>query len=414
MNAINKLVLSYVNRSESLRAEIMRSSQNQEFIKLMKQQKILSRIAVKNWRGAHQCAIDIDRPDRSELMDVFDDAILDPHLLTVLQTRYLNVLNIPAEVYDLEQGEIDDDLTQLIRKRWFYDATRMGLESIPFGFSPLQWSFKPGKDVPWEVARVVVFPREHCVPEYNAVRPDVNGDELIYLHEEKYSRHYMIIDTEDLGLLLPASRMTIFKKFALNHWSRYQDIFGIPPVTATTNSRDEAVLDTIEKNLRSLGNSLGGIFPDGTDLTVHENTNTDIYNLFLEACKYADEQNSKLFLGGSGNTDEKAHVGAAEVHERSKNDITKADVRYMEHVWNDRYLPFLTSWGYPFEGKGIRFNMSSKLKLADSQLAIDEWISQKYEIDEQYIEETYGTPIIGRIENSSPFSKGGEGDSSGK
>ncbi|WP_420581953.1 phage portal protein family protein [Reichenbachiella sp.] len=396
MNYLNKLVLSYVNSTESLRAQILKDHQNDEYIKLMKQQKVLSRIEVKHWRGAHQCAIDIDRPDRSELMDVFDDAVLDPHLITTLQTRFLNVLNIPAEIYDLESGETDSDLTPLIQKKWFYDATRMILESIPFGFTPEQWSFKPGKDLQWEVARVRVFPREHCVPEWNAIRPDVNGDELIYLHDEKYSRHYMIIDSGELGLLLPASRYTIFKKYAINHWNRYQDIFGIPPVTATTNSRDEAIWDKIETNLKAMSNSLGSIFPEGTDLKVHENTNTDVYNLFLQAAKYADEQISKLFLGGSGSTDEKSHVGSAEVHERTKNDYTKADVRLCEHIWNDKYLPFLTSWGYPLEGKGVRFNMSSKLKLADSQLAIDTWIGENFDIDEQYIEKTYGTPVIGR------------------
>lgn len=403
MNAINNLVLSYVNKNKSLKDEILKGSQSEEYIKLMRQQKELSRIEVKHWRGAHEDAIDIERPSREELMNVFDDALLDAHLLTVLQTRFLNVLNIPAEIYDLESGEIEEDLTPLIEKRWFYDATRMILESISHGYSPIQWHFRKGTETPWEVAKVNIVPREHCVPEWNAIRPDVSSDDLVYLHDAPYNMHYMIIDSGELGLLLPASRMTIFKKFAINHWSRYQNIFGIPSVTATTNSRDDAIWDKIEKNLRSLGNSLGGIFPEGTELSVNEMSNTDVHNLFLESAKYADESNSKLFLGGSGSTDQKAFVGSAEVQERTKNDITKADVRLCSHVWNDQFIPLLNAWGYPLEGKGIRYNMSSKLKLADSQLAIDTWISQKYDIDEQYLSETYGTPIIGKKEVQTPF-----------
>lgn len=397
MNFIDKLALWHIDRNESLRAEIVGKSNDSDFIKLMRQQKILSRIEVKNWRAAHQDAIDIDRPTREELMTVYDDAMLDPHLVAVIQQRILDVLNIPAEVYDIESGETDEDLTKLIQKRWFFDTTKMILESIPYGFTPMKWDFQPGTDsLQWEVGKVSVFAREHCVPEYNGIRPDVSGEEVIHFHDKPYNRFYMMIDSGELGLLLSASRYTIFKKYALNHWNRYQDIYGIPPISANTASRDDEVWDKIEKNLRSMGNSLGGIFPDGTELKVHEMSNTDTYNLFQQAIKTADEQISKLFLGGSGNMDEKSHVGSAEVQERSKKDIMKADVRMCEHEWNDRMLPFLTSWGYPFDGKGIRFNMSRKLPLANNQLEIDQWISQQFEIDESYIEETYGTPLMGR------------------
>lgn len=410
MNAIDKIALWHVNRNESLRAEILGKSKETEFIKLMRQQKMLSRIEVKHWRQAHQAAIDIERPTRDELMDIYDDARLDPHLCAVWQSRVLNVLNIPAEVYDLDTEEEDEDLTPLIRKKWFFDATRQTLEAIPFGFTPMKWDFIPGKDLMWEVARVKVFAREHCVPELNAIRPDVSGEELIYFHDKPYNRFYHLVNTGDLGLLLPASRYTIFKKYAINHWNRYQDIYGIPPISANTASRDEAIWDKIEANLRAMSNSLGGIFPDGTELKVHEMSNTDTYNLFLQAIILADQQISKLFLGGVGNMDEKAFVGSAEVQERTKNDIVKADVRFAEHIWNDRFVPYLTSWGYPLEGKGIRFNMSSKLKLADSQLDIDKWISENFDIDETYIEETYGTPIVGRKERQeSPFEKKEEG-----
>ena len=398
MNAIDKIVLAYAKSRPSLRSEILGGSKEAEFIKLMRQQKVLSRIAVKNWRQAHQSAIDIYRPTREELMDVYDDALLDPHLQAVLQARYLNVLNIPVEAYDLETDEVDEELTPLIQKRWFYDATLAILESIPKGFTPIRWHFKPGEELEFEVAGIEVLPREHCLPEWNAIRPDVNGDELYNLEDHPYNRYYMMIDSGELGLLLPASRFTIFKKYGINHWNRYQDVFGVPAISATTTSRDEAIWEVIEQNIKSLSSALGGVFPVGTEVTAHEMKNTDAHLLFLECCKYADQQLSKLFLGGSGGMDEKAFVGSAEVQERTKSDIIKGDVRLCQHVFIDQIIPLLISWGYPFRGKGIRFNMSSKLKLADSQLAIDRWISQHFEIDESYVEETYGTRIIGRRE----------------
>ena len=414
MNALQKLVLGYVRNNESLKAAISNDKFEEAFIKLQRETKYLTRIEVKQWRDAHQLAIDIDRPMYADLMDTYDDSMLDPHQRTVANSRFLNVLNIPAEVYDLDTGETDDDLTGLILHRWFYQATRLMLESIGFGYSPLQFHFREGKDLRYEVSKVTCVPREHIVPDWNAIRIEKNSDELVYFDDPKYSKFYVLIDSGDLGVLLNASRFTIFKKNAINHWSRYKEIYGIPPRTATTNSRDNAVWDKLERQLKEMGNSMSAVLPEGTEFKVHEMTAADPFNIFLQAAKYADEQISKLWLGQTMTTDNGSSKSQSEVHERTGDNYTKADVRLCEHHWNDRIFPLLIEWGYPLEGKGLRFNMSSKLKLAETQLEIDTWISQNFEIDESYIEETYGTPVSGRRENSLPGSESLKEDSEKK
>ncbi len=398
MNAIDRLVAKYVDSRESLKTHFSKSDQMKAFIKLQRQTKYLSRVEVKTWREAHQWAIDLENPHRDYLMDVFDDSMLDPHLRTVVQSRILNVVNTPTEIYDIDTGEADTDAENLMDRKWFYDLVKLIVESILYGYTPIRWVFGEGKDLAWEVKAVKCFHRDHVIPEWNAIRKDLNTNELVYLHEPPYNRFYMIIDSGELGLLHNCSRYTIFKKYAINHWSRYQDIFGIPPRTAKTSSRDEAVWDKLEQQLKNMGHSMSAVLPEGTDFQVHSDSTADPYNVFLQAAKFADEQNSKIILGQTMTTDNGSSKSQSEVHERKEDNFTKADMRLVEHVINDRIMPFLINWGYPLEGKAFRFDRSSKLPIAKNQLEIDTWISQNFDIEEEYVTETYGTPIIGRKE----------------
>lgn len=399
MNVIDNFILTLAKNNKAVKGALSKDREQELFVKLQKQMKYLFRVEVKKWRNAHQQALDHERPMRVELLEVFEEALLDPHLRTVIQTRILNVLNLPVEIYDLDTGEVDEDATRLFEHKWFYDATYEILMAIQFGYSCLKFVFKDGQQLSYEVSRIESFPREHVVPEWKAIRPDANGDETIPINKPPFNRFYVIVDTGGFGLLLPGSRFTISKKNAINQWSRYQELFGIPPRTATTTSRDDAVWDKLEHQLKEMGKSMSAVLPEGTEFKVHETTSADPYNIFLQAARYADEQLSKLVLGQTMTTDDGSSRSQSEVHERVGENYTKADVRMAEHVWMDQIFPILISWGYPIEGKGLRYNMSSKLKLADSQLAIDQWISQSFEIDDGYIEETYGTPISNRKES---------------
>jgi hypothetical protein len=396
MNAIDKMVAKYVESRKGLKTHISKNEQDKAFIKLQRLTKYLSRVEVKTWREAHQAAIDIENPRRDYAMDVYDDAMLDPHLKTVTQSRILNVVNTPGEIYQIDNNEVNEDLAKLFDRMWFYDFIKLAVESVLYGYSPVKFYMGEGRDLAWEVKKVRCFHREHFVPEWRAVRKDLSSNDLIYIDEPPYNRFYMIIDTGELGLLLQCSRFTIFKKYAVNHWSRYQDLFGIPARTVKTNSRDDAVWDKLESQLKAMGNSLSAVLPEGTDFQIHSDNTGDPYNVFLQAAKFADEQNSKIILGQTMTTDDGSSKSQSEVHERTAGNITKADIRFAEHIINDQLFPFLIDWGYPLEGMAYRFDQSSKLKLADSQLEIDTWVSQQFDIDEQYVEEVYGAKIVGR------------------
>lgn len=383
------------------------NSMKKELIRLQRTTKFLQRIEVKNWRDSHQEAIDLDNPKYEGLMEVYEDAMLDPHLRSVTQARTLNVLNTAFNILD-EVTQEPDDSYQYLDKMWFYNFMKDAHQSLYYGYTPLEFHFDQGSDLSWEVSQCKTFYREHVIPQWRAIVPDVNGTEKLYIDEPPYNNNFLLINAENLGLLLQCARYTIFKKYSINHWSKFQDVFGIPGRVAKTDSRDEEVLDMLEHNLREMGASMSMIAPFDSEFEIFEASNTDAYNVFLEAANLADSQVSKIILGQTMTTDNGSSRSQSEVHERKENSFTKSDLRFIEHVINGQLFPFLIKWGYPLEGKVFKFDQSNKLPLAKSQLEIDTWISQNFDIEEDYIERTYGTPVEGRKQFSNTIPNNGD------
>ena len=62
MNIFKQLIANYVKDDEAIMAAALQGKKQEQYIELMRKQKILERIVVKTWREAHQAAIGYRRP----------------------------------------------------------------------------------------------------------------------------------------------------------------------------------------------------------------------------------------------------------------------------------------------------------------------------------------------------------------
>ena len=278
--------------------------------------------------------------------------MIDTHFKDRLPNlELMNLQNVSFEIIDIKSGEPDEEATKLLHRQWFYKLLGFVVEAVLYGYSPLKFTFDQSEVLKWEVDDITIFHRDHVVPEWQAIRIDVDGSEIIELSQPPYHRFYLIIDTQDLGLLLNCARFTIFKKQAINHWSRYQEVFGIPPLIVKSNSRDSSVNNKIDKGLKNTGSELHLRVPMGTEVEFPSNPNaSDPYNVFLQAAEYADKQISKVVLGQTMTTDDGSSKSQSEVHERTLDSITRADIRLAEHVFNKQVIPLLLRVGLPPRG----------------------------------------------------------------
>lgn len=382
-----------------------------QVIKLVEHTKFLYKVDIAHWRNAHQTALNAYRPRRDLLMDVYQDATLDTHLKSVIESRLLPVLNIAFEVVDEQTNEVDEDITRLLTTKWFYKYLKAILESIAYGFTVVQL-----KTIRGIITDIETVPRENVIPEKNSIIPDLEKEELVKFDAPGYNNLYTLIgEPKDMGLLLQAARFTIFKKHSLAHWQMFQRLFGIPMRIAKSNTNDKATLAKIEANLKNMGAAMYAVMPLGTEIEIKESVSRDAFNVFSKGIDVANKEVSKLFLGGTMTNEDGSSHSQAKEHGNSKNELIKADIRLVELEVNNNIFKQFIKWGVPLHGKQFRFNRSRKLPLANNQLEIDKWLAGLFEIEPQYIRDTYGTVIGERIKlTTTSNDSGGSKDEQGQ
>jgi hypothetical protein len=111
----NNALESLKNKNEFLELQVAKM-QIQNFVKTTERQQFLYKKDLQAWQLAHQEAISVYRPRRQQLIEVYEDAMLDTFLSGKTQTRLLNVLNTPFKIID-ENLEKQDAETNLLNKK---------------------------------------------------------------------------------------------------------------------------------------------------------------------------------------------------------------------------------------------------------------------------------------------------------
>lgn len=368
----------------------------QTYVKLTEQYRTLYSIDVGKWRRAHQASISDIMPSMVQLMDVYEDATLDTHLSAKLQSRSLNVLNTPFRF--VRNGEIDQDLTNDMKKRWLYDVIGHIHDAIYYGYTPLEWHFdKVGK-----VKDVNLMDRRHFLPNKNLIVPNVHLMDGVDITQPPYCYVYSLVKYKGLGLLLECAKYTIFKKHATAHWQQLQQLFGIPMRIAKAQTNNKQVLDKVFTTLKNIGTAGFGILPSGFDIEFIEAAKSDPYKIFQEAINVCNQELSMRVLGTPESTDSRGSFAREKVNYDRHHDVAFADLRFVEFVINDEILPLLNMWGYDLDGIRFEFDPSASLKLADSQLEIDLALMHHFSISPEYFKETYGVPVEEKVEAVPP------------
>jgi phage gp29-like protein len=341
---------------------------------------------IARWRAALIRAENIHYPNRTELYRTFKDVVLDLHLCSVMDQRKKPILSANFNVVDIN-GEIDEERTKLIQKKWFYDFINLSLDSIFYGYSLIQF----GEMINWEFQDVSIVPRHHVKQELGIIVENLGQmDGVDYL---KNNWCVGIGNVKDLGLLSVISGPALLKKNAITGWGEYSEMFGSPVRVLKSDERNEKSKNEMMNYLQNAGPASGIVINREEDLEfVSASTGGEVvYEKLIDKC---NQEISKVVLGQTGTTDEKAFVGSAAVHERVMHQYNDADQRLIEFVIQNKLLPFLIDKGFDLQGYNIIVEEADELSLVEKS-KIDIALSRYYEIDPKYLLEKYGTEIIG-------------------
>lgn len=344
---------------------------------------------VGKWRAALDQAENVYFPNRTELLNIYSDLILDLHLSSVIETRLINVLSRPFKLQDAAGKELPE-LTKLLHRPWFRKFCTYVLESRLYGHSLIEFPMPENG----EFRDVDLIPRQYVSPELGIVRTMpgmIVGTE--FRTDPNYTPWLIEVgEATDLGLLNKAAPMALYKKNVVSAWADFTEIFGMPYRAVTTDAEGDE-LERIEQIISEMGQASWGVFPEDVKIEFISaaTANERLYDTFIDR---ANSELSKLILGQTMTTDAGSSRSQGEVHERVAASYTRADSDLLLSLINEQLLPFLIRHGYKLQGAEFAWDEAEQMSKKEL-FAVVQGVMQNsgYKVSRVWLESTFGLEL---------------------
>ncbi|WP_312083610.1 phage portal protein family protein [Epilithonimonas hominis] len=388
--------LKKTNVSAKTESSTSQGRRNPAVIKIVENFKDSSRKDIQKWRNAIKAAQNIDEPKFNMYYDLIDDLMTDGHLQSQIQMRKLSTLNTDHQVINRKTGDVNEDLTFILQQQWFHKFLDQGcLDHIILGTTvPEFQSFNNEK------IEMSIIPRRNVVPTKGRIYPDITKNEFInYLDENFKPWLFQIGEPYNLGIINNIIPNLIWKRNVMQAWAEFCERFGLPLITATSNTTDSKILNDVHDMLLQLGEASVGTFPAGTDIKFQEANRTDAYNVYMQFMQSNSNEISKMLVGSTMLSDQGTNRSQTEVHERSLDyKLSQADKRQIQFIVNDQLFPLLRLQGY-----NISEDDFWEFKTAEQETDLPQlWnitnglLTAGYEVEQEWISKTFNIPIEGK------------------
>lgn len=381
-------------------------------IELQRTTDALTRRDIADWRHAWQRAIDVERPDRRMLYDIYRDVDVDLHLSGCVKQREGFVLGKSFKLVSAD-GTKDERAQHYFDQAWFKQLLRYCLEANFYGHSLIELGsvVTDGDGCPcYDGVRLI--PRKHVVPEYGRVVPQLGQDWTtgIDYHAAPFSGWLIEAGRpDDLGLYLKAATQTIPKKNMLAFWDAFGEIFGMPMRIARTSSRDPKEQSRLEQMLKFAGASQYMVASQETEIEFVESGKGDAFNVYDRRIDRANSELSKLIIGQTMTIEDGSSLSQSQTHLEVFENLIESDCDTLRDIVNNQLLPRMARHGFPVAG--LRFEWDDAVDYTpEQQVAYETMIADRYEVDPTYFADKYGMPVGERLSMSMMPGVGGSGD----
>lgn len=352
-----------------------------------------SRAGIQAWISATQQAESLILPNNTELIRVFKDVEVDLHLFALMQTIRLKVIANNFFIYNAD-GEVNDEATEIFKKKWFRKTVKFIVDSEFYGFSLIQ--FLDIKDGIFSDAELV--PREYVVQQRRGVKKALaNSSDLVPFDAPEFMNWVVAVgESDNLGLLHKATPLVIKKKEVISAWSESAEIFGMPLRVGRTNIGDPVKRANMEDMLENVGSAGWAVIHEDDVVEFVETSKTDFYKIYQEFVQTVNSELSKGILLQTGTTDEKAFSGSAGVHENLLKSLIEAYIVLVEETTNEAIIPACVRLNLLPAGCYFRSDNEQKLSLEEMVKIVTELLKYK-DVPNEFLFETFGVPVEDKI-----------------
>ena len=351
---------------------------------------------LKEWKMAILMATDPEAPNRSPLKKLYQSLELDNHLMATIGNRIDAVKGAPFKLVD-KNGKENPEMTKLLKKLWFIEEEgfiHVALMSKYTGTKVIELHRLKEDGHLKEVTEVDMA---HIVPEKGLIVKE-EGDNKGWNYKDGIFKDYYLQVGKDkmLGLFAVLAPIVLAKKMGIGSWLDYIEKYGIPPLFVFTDRFDKARLDKLTEAMMNFKSSHYLIGQGNERVEMGANANAGNSAVFKDLSKLANDEMSKRINGGTGTTDEKSHVGAAEVHADNLKTKIKLDKFFIEVLVNEELIPRLVKLSPVYselDGYTFEWDDAEALPLQEF-LDYVVSLSAYYEFDIEQLAEKAKMPII--------------------
>ncbi len=331
-------------------------------------------------------------PDRTELIRIYKDAVLDSHLSAVWELqRKAKLLSLGFSVLRPD-GDLDEVMTKYLHAPWFTTFCGLAFDSKLWGYELIQF----GDVVNGAFSEVQRVPHHLVIPERQECRTFIGNQRGISYVEPPYQDWYLGIGAAlDYGLLLKAAFYTLSKRYVKASWDEFAMDFGMPTrVIETDADADDNAKDEMTDAIRNAGRGAVIALNKGDDFRFLQAQNVDAFKVYQENLAYCNAEISKLIVGQTMTTENGSSYSQAAVHERVGDTLLIADSQWLADVINTKLFPFMRKHGMIGEGYTFQFDQQQELNLTGMNLVMQTLLqSGQYTIPAEYIERKFGFEV---------------------
>lgn len=353
---------------------------------------------IRSWRNALMYAEQIVNPNRQPLYDLYHDILLDAHLASLINKRINAVVNHPIKLVTL-RGEVEH-ITEMVHTENFIYILQELLLAKFWGYTLLEMDFKSDEN---SIAASLID-RRHVKPEKNLVCRYPQEMEGIRYDKPPYDKYVLSAGRpNDLGLLLKAAPLVLYKRGVLADWAQFAEIFGMPFRKGKYDGYDDSARRKLEDAIKNAGSAAWAIIPEGTDIEFVPNNSNGSAQLYDDLRKACNNELSVLVLGQTLTTDqgERGARSLGEVHYQVQEMMHSEDRIFILNLLNEKLLPLLEHHGYDTRGGQFVFDEIETLDTKTS-LEIDMMLAQQVPIDDDYFYDKYNIPKPKQVPSLKP------------
>ncbi|MBV7268383.1 DUF935 domain-containing protein [Winogradskyella luteola] len=382
-------------------AAATKSGNNYASGKITKEAETMAAQTLKEWKNALLLATDPEEPNFLLLDKLYKNLKLDSHLVALFENRTEPVQGAPFKLVD-ESGKEDEDAKELLEAMWFIDFIACCMNSKWEGVKVVELY---DLDDNMMLNDIEEIPMAHVIPTKGIITKEAGGTTGWSYKEGVFADNYIQIGKDGfLGLMAQLAPLVLGKKLGFGSWLDYIEKYGVPPIFAITDREDQERMDQLFEALLNFKSNNFMVGRGQEEFTIGKDMSGGNVDIFDKLILRYNSELSKRVNGATGTTDEKAHVGAAQVHADILKTKHKLDKFFVKVIINNQLFPRLVKLSpvyAPLERLKFEWDDTESLNLKEL-LEYIEKLSVNYEFDIKELAILTGLPITGLKQTALP------------